>query len=162
VALRGANGRFVKIKDNGYDALIKRITDARTARKVTIGIHEEEGSELEGDGGLTVAEVGALHEFGLGGQEQRSFVRAFVDENEAQIGDDLRKIGDAVLAGKIESSEQGLERFGLKTAGDMQMRIRNGGVTPADKPSTIAKKGSSITLIDDGILWTKITHKVEK
>lgn len=151
----------VRVKDHGYDALMKRMRDATKGAKVTVGIHEEEGVAPEGDSGATVAEVAAMHEFGLG-QEQRSFVRAYVDANEAQLNDDMRKIGQAVVSGQLSSTQQGLERFGLKVVGGMQTFISDGQVQPADKPATIARKGSSTPLLDDGILRSSITHKVEK
>lgn len=160
--LRGANGRFVKTKNNGYDALIKRMVDAQQRRTVTVGVHETEGSAPEGDGDITVAEVGAIHELGLGGQEERSFIRAYVDENEQSVNDSLRKIGQAIVKGTVPSVDIGLERFGLMAVGGMQKRISDGGVTPPDKPATIARKGSSTTLIDTGVLRSSITHKVEK
>lgn len=153
-------GSKVTVKDHGYNALMKRMRDA--AGKVTVGIHEEEGAEPEGDSGATVAEVAAIHELGLGGQEQRSFVRAYVDANEAQLNDDLRKIGQAVAGGQLASLEQGLERFGLKMVGGMRAFISDGSVQPEDKPATVERKGSSTPMLDDGILRSKITHKVEK
>lgn len=150
----------VRTKDHGYNALMKRIGGSPTAR-VTVGIHEAEGAAQEGDSGLSVAEVATLHELGLGGQEERSFVRAYVDENEETLKSDLRKIGVAVAKGTIATPEQGMERFGLKVVGGMQTRISDGGVSPENKPSTVAKKGSSTPLLDNGILRSSITHKVE-
>jgi hypothetical protein len=147
----------VRVKDNGYNALMRRIR--KGPAKLTVGIHEAEGSQLEGEDGITVAEVAAMHELGLG-QEERSFIRGYVDDNEQQIADDLRKLGEAVISGKLASTEMALERFGLKTVGGIQARISD-GIPPENKPSTVAKKGSSTPLIDDGILRSSITHKVE-
>lgn len=153
----------VRVKDHGYNALMARMAGAARKRGVvTVGIHEAEGSAPEGDSGLSVAEIAALHELGLGGQEERSFIRAYVDENEAEINEDLQKIVRGLVKGTVSTTEQGLERFGLKTVGGMQKRISDGGVHPEDKPATVARKGSSIPLLDDGILRSSITHKVEK
>lgn len=151
----------VRDRDRGYNALMKRMSGAPAAT-VTVGIHEAEGSATENEGGMSVAEVATLHEFGLGGQEERSFIRAYVDENVDTIKSDLRKLSQAVVKGTLDSPEQALERFGLKTVGAIQTRISDGRVTPGLKESTIAKKGSSVPLLDDGILRSSITHKVEK
>ena len=127
-------------------------------KRVTVGIHEAEGGQSEEDG-ITVAQIGEIHEFGLG-QEERSFIRGYVDENEELIASQLKKLGEAVVSGKLASTEQALERFGLVTVAGIQQRISD-GIEPENKPSTVAKKGSSTPLIDKGILRSSITHKVE-
>lgn len=154
-------GVIVRERDNGAKALLKRLRAVAGKRpSVTVGIDEEEGSEPEGDSGATVAEVAAMHELGLG-QEQRSFVRAYVDENEAQLASDLSHVGVAFLNGKEPDIEQGLERFGAKAAAGMRGRI-TGGELPANDPETVEQKGSSTPLIDEGNLVAAITHKVQK
>lgn len=148
----------VQVRDHGYNALLKRLSGG--AKHVTVGIHEAEGAQTEDEGDITVAEVAAMHELGLG-QEERSFVRGYVDDNEEVIAGQLKKLGEAVVKGQLPSTEQALERFGLVTVAGMQARI-SAGIEPANKPSTVAKKGSSTPLIDDGVMRSAITHKVEK
>jgi hypothetical protein len=160
VASRLRNGRFAKIsdRDNGARALVKRVKDARKGAVVTVGIHEAEGSAAHGDD-VTLADVASFAEFGLG-NPQRSFLRDWFDENEAENRERLRKIGQAVIDGKVASVEQGLDRFGLFAVGSIQQRI-SAGIAPPNAESTIAAKGSSVPLIDLGTLRAFITHKVE-
>lgn len=158
-------------------AEIKRVQKKTpTARQmnasvVTVGIHEEEGAvqhEQEDNFGegfgqssstVTVAEIGTIHEFGLG-VDERSFIRGWADENEAANKKRLRKIADAVVAGYISSPRMGLERFGLLAVGEIQSRIAD-GIAPQLAASTVERKGSSVPLIDSGQLRSSITHRVE-
>lgn len=148
----------VRDTDRGYKALLKRVLKAAEQVTVTVGIHEAEGdADHEG---ATVADVGSFHEFGLG-VPQRSFIRDWADENEGENKERIRKIGEAIVTGKIDSPEQGLERFGLFAVGSIQQRMAT-GIEPELSPATIASKGSSVPLIDTGVLRSSITHKVTK
>lgn len=148
----------IKVRDKGYDALLKRLT--KRAGRVTVGIHEAEASEEHGEDGTTVGEVAAINELGFGVPE-RSFLRAWFDEHETDNAERMRRLTRAVIEGKLGSIEQALERFGLFAVGSIQDRIAN-GIDPPNAPATVKRKGSSTPLIDDGILRIKITHKVEK
>jgi len=139
--------------------------------RVSVGIHEEEGAaehEIQIDGEAapsgpppTVAEVASFNEFGLG-VPQRSFIRAWADENEVENRENLRKIGQAVVKGKLAGGpKQGLERFGLHAVGSIQKRMAD-GVPPPNAPSTVDAKGSSTPLIAAGQLRSSITFKVFK
>ncbi len=136
---------IVKDKDNGYKALFKRL--GAPPRVLSVGILE----------GGNVAAYGAANEFGINVPE-RSFIRAWADENEARNIAVLRGIGRAVVAGKFDA-DTGLERAGLAFAGSMKQRIAS-GIGPPNAPSTIARKGDKPPLIDTGILRSAITHEV--
>lgn len=150
----------VKDRDRGYAALMKRIRAAQGKPIVTVGIHEAEGGASHGEDDLSVAELGEIHEYGLGVPE-RSFIRAWADENQQEHEGQLRKIGEAVVKGTVPSIEQGLERFGLLAVGQIQQRIAD-GIEPELAASTIAAKGSSTPLVDTGVLRSSITSKVSK
>jgi len=150
----------VKVVDNGYKALLKRLLGPQRQASLTVGIHDAEGGAAANSGDATVAEVAAFHEFGLG-VPRRSFLADWADENEAQIKADLKKIGEAVVTGKLPSIEVGLERYGLKSVGSIQQRISD-GILPELEDATVARKGSSTPLIDTGQLRASITHKVTK
>lgn len=157
----GSGGAKVTVKDNGYDALMKRLEDAAKKRiNVTVGIHEDDGSQQHSGGGGTIAEVMARHELGLG-VPRRSFIGDYVDENEADLKNKLRQIGKAVVQGTVASAEQGLDRFGLLQVGEVQRRIRD-GIEPELDDSTIERKGSDTPLIDTGEGWSSIRHRIEK
>lgn len=152
-----ARGVRIIDRDRGFKALVRRVKGARN-RAITVGVHSGEGGAPAAGGG-TVADVASINEFGLGNVPERSFVRAWADENKSENADLLRKIGESIVRGS-GTVEDGLERAGLVMAASMQKRIA-GGIGPENAPSTIAKKGSSTPLVDEGILKASITHKVE-
>jgi hypothetical protein len=152
-----AHGK-VEDHDHGYKALLARVKDENAV--LTVGIHAAEGdAEHEGTGGRSIAEIGAFHEYGLGHNPRRSFIADWADENEEAHREMLRKIGRAVLEGKLESMSQGLDRLGALFVGEIQKRIAD-GIEPELAESTIKRKGSSVPLIDTGQLRSAITWKV--
>lgn len=144
-------------RDKGLKDLMKRLGDERWT--LTVGVHSAEGGEVsrDGDGKQTVLDVAIINEYGLGVPE-RSFIRAWADENEQRNKAKLRKIAEAVFDGKYDI-RTGLERLGLLFVGEIQTRIK-AGISPPNAPSTIAKKKSSTPLINLGQLWTSILSKV--
>lgn len=151
----------VRDTDKGFAALLKRLSAATQPSELTVGIHEAEGSEPKesGDDGeasdMTLAEIMTLHEFGLGGQERRSFINDWADENEDKHKAQLAAMAKAVVSGKVESVEKGLERLGSLYTGEVQKRLAD-GITPDIKQSTKDKKGSDKPLIDSGQARTAI------
>lgn len=117
------------IHDTGgktIEALLKAL-DKSTS--VTVGIHAEEGAEGKKEPGSgkstdTVADAAAGAEFGIG-QPPRSFIGGWVDEQEGQLTDELRKVCEPVAQGK-RPLEQALARFGLWAVGQCQKRIAEG------------------------------------
>jgi hypothetical protein len=140
---------------------------------ITVGVHGDDGAEdhlgggsFADDGavessGLTVAEVGGFHEFGVEpfqlpsgavhpGIPQRSFIRAWFDENQPFIAETLQSQLKLVVAGKLTAEKAG-ERIALAFEGSVKQRISR-GIPPPNAPATIEAKGSSKPLIDRGQL----------
>lgn len=150
----------IRDRDRGYKALMKRMHSAGASQSIaTVGIHEAEGNQPEGD--VTLADIAAFAEFGTVTEPRRSFIVDWADENEQNHKQELRKIARAIVTGEIGSIELGLERFGLRAVGEIQKRIRD-GIPPELAQSTIDAKGSSTPLIDQGTLWQSIRHKVAR
>ncbi len=150
-------------RDNGATKLLHNLKELK--RTVTVGIHAAEGGDSEGESGLTVAEVGAIHEFGLGAP-QRSFLRAFVDENRSKLKDMLAASAREVAKGNI-TSDQALERFGLAVQGMVRERIVR-GIDPELAESTKDRKleltggPKNTPLILWGQLLSSILHEVRE
>jgi len=144
----------VRDEDRGYADLVKTIF-AMGSPKVSVGIHEEDGAHDHG--GMTVVDLASIHEFGLGVPE-RSFIRAWFDENEDRAKEAMRRLLVSVLEGK-NKPEQAVEKFALWVVGEMQARIAR-GIAPALAESTIASKGSSVPLIDTGQLRSSISYEI--
>ncbi|HEY6056218.1 MAG TPA: hypothetical protein VIU86_19970 [Gaiellaceae bacterium] len=138
---------------------------------VTVGVHGDAGAVTHGpandtrpgaanDTGavekrpLTVADIATFNEFGTATIPQRSFIRAWFDENQAFIAETLRSQMKLVIAGKLTPEKAGA-RIALACEGSMKQRISR-GIPPPNAPSTIERKGSSKPLIDTGQLRNAI------
>jgi hypothetical protein len=107
---------------------------------------------------LTVADIARFHEFGLG-VPQRSFIRAWFDEQQPFIVQTLQQQMALVVAGKL-TAEKAAARIALAFEGDMKKRIAK-GIGPPLAKSTIARKGSSKPLIHTGQLRNAIRARAE-
>ncbi len=152
-----AGRNTVRDIDRGYRKLHKNLADGG-AVSMLVGVQGKEADEAHQESEQTVGEVASINELGLGVPE-RSFLRAWVDENEAAIMEDLRDVMRGVLAGRF-TKEQGMQLLGVKYVAAIQERI-TAGIEPPNAPYTIAKKGSSTPLIDTGQLKSAITFLLE-
>ena len=146
----------LKDTDQGYRDLMKRALGLKAAAHIDVGILD--GSEPHAGSSLTVLEIGLIHEFGNDHVPERSFIRAWFDEDEATLREDLVKLAQSVLEGK-RTRDEILEILGQRAVGRIQDRIAR-GIEPPNAPSTIARKGSSTPLVDTGVLRSKISYRV--
>lgn len=150
----------IKDTDKGYKALVERMTEASKGAKVRAGIHEADGSITHvGEKAVTtVLDVAQVHEFGTDRIPQRSFVRAWMDAHYSDVGQLAYKLMQAQMQGK-QTLPQALGKIGSYMAGGMKARIAQ-GIPPPLAASTIARKGSSVPLIDTGQLRASITYSI--
>lgn len=152
-------GATIQDKDVGYAALVAAVYGlAKRKPRIHVGVLEKDGGRAY-PGGATVLQVAEWNEFGTDRIPSRSFIRAWFDENEASLRQDLTKLMQSVIRG-ARTPDQVLELLGLRCVGEIQQRIAD-GIPPANAPSTIARKGSSTPLIDTGILRSSISYRVE-
>jgi hypothetical protein len=119
------------------------------------------GQKAQADhGGLTNEELGLIQEFGTadGHIPSRSFIREPYDANRERYMAALTKLIQAVYDGKIDV-ERALALVGPMMASDMREAIRR-GIPPPNAAATIAAKGSSKPLIDQGQLIGSISSAV--
>lgn len=147
----------LRIQDKGLKAMLERVNKAALKRELTVGVHDDAGAA--GHGGKTVIDIATANEFGLG-VPQRSFIGAWADERKAEHEEHLRKLGEAIIKGRVKDVKLGLAQLGEAYVGEVQGRIAQ-GVPPPNAPSTIARKGSSTPLIDKGVLRSSIAAKVD-
>ncbi len=152
-------------RDKGYKKRLKILRDAASKQHaVTVGVHEEEGAEKQENSDLTIAELATIHEMGATsvGIPERSFIRNWFDENEAENAKVIQKLAEATAQGKIESLDVALDQAGAKFAADVKKGII-GNIPPPNAEATIARKGTSTPLIGETTqLLSSITWKVEK
>lgn len=150
----------VSDKDRGYARVRANLAKAEHDQ-VTVGIFAAEGDEIhEGDplaDPVTVLEVATANEFGIGVPE-RSFIRAWVDQNETLIRRKVKELLGWVVKGKI-TEPQAMNYLGLWAQGEIQKRI-SAGIDPPNSPATVARKGSSTPLINTGQLRASITYQI--
>lgn len=132
---------------------------------VYVGIREQDGSEIIEGGDITLAGIGAVHEFGTDRAgpnnstviPSRSFLRSEVDQRARLYGDELRKaVGKVIDGGNLERE---LRVVGVLAASNVRRRIR-AGIAPELAESTVERKGSSKPLIDTGRLIGSISFEV--
>jgi hypothetical protein len=147
-------------KDHGYNALVKRIWGMGRP-SIAVGILAGQGAEESHGEGLTTLQVAIWNEFGTVNMPARSFVRAWFDENVAQIRADLKSLMKLVVAGKM-TKERALDLIAVRCVGQIQERMA-AGIPPPNAPSTIAKKGGGKTtpLIDTGQLRAAVSSRVD-
>lgn len=141
--------------DKGWRKLLKK---AGLKKGLTVGIHAEEGGAAHGEG-ATVAEVASYQEFGTETIPERSFIRAWADENQEKNLQMGEKIFALAVARGLDPI-QAVNQIGQKLVSSIQARIA-AGIPPALDPKTISRKGSSTPLIDTGQLKASIRYKVE-
>lgn len=152
----------VKDQDNGAKTTLAMFR--RLGLELDVGVlgpaAEAPHRDPDGQAGpLTVAEVAAFHELGLGVPE-RSFVRAWFEANHQQVLQDLRAGLQQIVLGRL-TPEQVTDLIGQKCVAGIRARIQS-GIDPPLAESTIARKGSSTPLIDTGQLWSAISYEVRR
>lgn len=168
----------VKDTDKGYKAL-KKLLDEAGKVYVVVGVRGEKGAQRydkapgETADPLSLVEVAAVHEFGSedGHVPERSFLRSTFDTNRAKYERELKAgIARCVTGVTFGTGETALatldfelDRLGVRVAGDVTLLIKSGdGIQPKNADATIARKGSSHTLIDTGRLSTSIDSEVRR
>lgn len=125
---------------------------------ITVGVHSDDADHTHGSGeGLTIGDIATFHEFGTQFTPQRSFIRAWFDEGQAEHQQVIREELQQAAAGA--SLSQALERIALRLEGSCKQRMAR-GIPPPLSPVTIKRKGSSTPLVDQGILRNSIRARV--
>jgi hypothetical protein len=125
---------------------------------ITVGIHTDDGAQGHSEG-LSIADIGTFHEFGTATVPMRSFIRGWYDENPEFIRATLKRELTAAAQGK-RTVDQALERAALIFEGAVKQRIAR-NIPPPLAPATVARKGSSVALIDTGQLRNAIRGRVK-
>lgn len=171
----GAKIKRVK-RQGGLVALASRL-DTASQYEVLAGVRGTRGQAPHANGGgLTVAEIGALHEYGFSftaadgsthSVPARSFVRAPIRAARADIDAALVKAGQAVAQGA--DPKRALAPVALRVQGLMQRAIADGIAPPLAESTEARRKGPRAghtgprvftPLIDTGQLRAAITAEV--
>lgn len=141
-------------KGAGLDALIKRLGKSG---RVLVGVPSGAGAE---ENGVSLAQVGAMVDFGTKDMPERPFLRNGVREALPQVSRVAR--GDlSDVARGTKTLDIALERAGAIGAGSVKKYMVGSNFAP-NAPSTIKRKGSSQPTVDEGQLRQAVTSVLEK
>jgi hypothetical protein len=138
----------IRDRDNGYRELFSRLRRAKLrigaasaqspSHRISIGIHGDEAAvAYDGSAGTaSLVEVAAAHEYGVGVPE-RSFIRAWFDENRSRLARELKHAERAELGGNPDALRQLAQRW----QSEVKARItsRAGRLKPL-APATIRER----------------------
>jgi hypothetical protein len=137
--------------------------------RVTVGIHEDEGSATKVDyygKGIdsTLAEVAAVHEFGAGPNPSRSWLRSWFDLSEKQLQQDMI----ASMNDEYKGDSTAVAKQAKAWAGELRdwIQLEHGNLEEL-AATTIARKTAaelsspSTPLLATGQLVKAITAKVD-
>lgn len=147
-------------KDMGFDQLMTTFKLNSKESHVNVGFLQSSGMHRDSD--MTVAALAAVHEFGSsdGRIPQRSFMRSAVSMNKNAIQTLIDKLAAKVADGDMQR-DAALGVIGQFLKDKIISRI-NSNIPPPNAPSTIARKGSSHTLIDTGQLKSSVNWEIKK
>lgn len=111
-----------------------------------------------GNGNRSNAYIAMIHEFGLGHNPERSFLRSTMNEQHAKYADLLANTIPQAIANGMTAYDA-YARLGTVASNDVKLKIVNGTFTPLSA-KTIARKKSSKPLIDTGMLRQSISYEV--
>jgi hypothetical protein len=153
-----------------WEAVLARVAELGRA-EVRAGIVGPKAQEIHADTGLTNAVIGLIHELGLGGLPERSFVRKTLRDPKIQVEISLlhARLVKAVLAGKMDR-DRALGLLGAFVAGKIQRTIVDDQVEPELQPATVAAKkraglggpGGDKVLVATGQLVGAIGFEIRK
>lgn len=134
----------VKIKEK--DLGLRQLMDLAKQLKeggahVKVGVLDD-GKGGEDHGGLTTAQLAAVHEFGSadGHIPERSFIRSTFDKNKKTYTENLRKLLVAVVNGQISVSRM-FNVMGAVISTDIKKHVTTGApIPPPNAPSTVWNK----------------------
>ena len=114
-------------------------------------IHDKENK------GVSVTDYAIFNEFGTSTIEARPFLQTAFNENQKKYEGIIKNIYEKALDGKDIDID--INKLGELMVNDIKEKISS-NIQPKNADSTIAKKGSSKTLIDTGIMRSSIEYRV--
>ena len=129
---------------------------------VRVGVLGSKGGDAAVDGGFTVVELAAVHEFGspANGIPERSFIRRTMADKADELGKVCARLAEKVVTDKAMTVGRALDTLGAYASAQVKKTITVGRLLEPNAPSTIAAKGSDRPLVDTGRLVQSITWQV--
>ena len=123
--------------------------------EIGVGFNAKSGSYPDG---TSVTMVAAWNELGTENIPSRPFMRQMMEKEERNINNYLKRYLKMACTGDL-TTEAALDKIGNYLKYKIKESIREGEYEP-NAPSTIAKKGSSVPLIDTRQMYRSVIYEV--
>jgi tRNA A37 methylthiotransferase MiaB len=137
----------VRVIDKGWERIQEELKKIHGST-VKVGYPEEKAKDHEG--GIDVAALATIHEYGTEHIPPRPFMTQAYDKNRTKINNLIQKEYSSILEGK-STVHDSLQKIGVFGVGTIKEIFRSGKFEP-NKPATKKRKKSSQPLIDNGDL----------
>lgn len=145
----------VKTIDKGWRRLQRELARA-SGKVIEVGIPEAAGAQtIEGSSSVTLATLGAFHEYGTATVPARPWLSSAITPADARRTN--QRIAQDITRGM--SAEAALKRAGEREAERVREQLGE-GVAPLD-PKTAARKGSARPLVETGALRDAIGYTID-
>jgi hypothetical protein len=123
---------------------------------IKVGIQADAGKDP--DSGVDVLDIAIFNEFGTETSPARPFVRDFFEKNRKVLATAMGRQAEAVARGVRPTTA--MDTLGLWVEKHQKAHVQQSPrwAVP-NAPSTVARKGSSTPLIDDGVMLGAIRHQ---
>jgi hypothetical protein len=145
----------IRQRDRGYRKLVKELAGG----EITVGVLGQKAEEPHPDSELTVGQLAAVHELGLGVPE-RSWLRSWIDGNQRRIEQLSEQVWENISSGRL-SRKVALEQMAATLVQEIQENVLQGGITPPLAESTITRKGHDTPLVDTKTLVSAIDYELK-
>lgn len=146
----------VTSKDKGAEATQQALSQGLP--QLDIGVLGSDASKQHGK--ATVGEIATFQEFGTKTIPPRPFISGWFQSGNLELVEAAKALAKKVASGDL-TPEEFIELVGAKAVGEIQKYIAN-RVPPPLSPKTVARKGSSVPLIDTGVLRSSISYRAVK
>lgn len=146
--------------DRGEKEILRQVAEMKKKPYVKVGILGNAGNHKET--GTPVVLYAGANEFGTkdGRVPERSFIRSTMDQQRRNLNAETEKLVKQISQGR-QTVMSVLKILGLSIQSKIRKKITTLS-SPPNRPSTIAKKGSSNPLIDTGQMRSSINFEVVK
>jgi len=152
----------IKDIDRGWKNIGRNLS-AYSKKTIYVGLPREKPGPTT-DEGYSMAEIGALHEFGSldGHVPERKWLRSAVDHFRSAITERYVKLWERIMRGNYVDVDEGFNRIGMFGVSRIREYIRKvgPGIWRPLSAFTIARKLSDRPLINTGQLMQSITYIV--
>lgn len=124
---------------------------------VEVGIFSEAGQHEKSD--LSVAAIGAIHEYGTELIPERSWLRRTLVNTRKEISSRMTNVARSVMRGDTPLHD-GLDALGAETVRDIRHTIIDTMIPPPLAPATVYRKGHDHPLIETEQLVDAVSHRI--